>query len=235
MALPDPVRAAVGRITGSAMSVQVLTMGEDWKIIPADRGAVIKAVSLTAHRSDAKVLAIRITDTDARIPPGQPATSADRYANRYATSSEAIDKLSTGVWKLPPGALVIIDAADHLDAEHLRWFTGNAAATNTKLLLVTDDTAAAGANRALTDALADTLSWSTHLGTAARGTSISALARYRDAPDRAAAVNDPAHQEATALLSRRDTLAADYTRLAAPLPTRDIDRPGPTRDTGLSR
>lgn len=234
MALPDPVRAAVGRITGSAMSVQVLTMGEDWKIIPADRGAVIKAVSLTAHRSDAKVLAIRITDTDPRIPPGLPATSAGRYAHHRATSSEAIDKLSTGVWTLPPGSLVIIDAADHLDAEHLRWFTANAAATNTKLLLVTDDTAAAGANRALTDALADTLSWSTHLGNAARRTSNSALARYHHAADRTATVNDATHPEATALLSRRDTLAAEYTRRSAPLPARDIDRPGPTRDTGLS-
>ena len=231
MALPDPVRAVVGRITGSAMSVQVLTMGEDWKIIPADRGAVIKAVSLTAHHHNAKVLAIRITDTDARIPPGMPATSADRYAHHYATPSDAIDKLRTGVWKLPPGSLVVIDAADHLDAEHLRWFTSNAAATNTKVLLVTDDTAAAGANRALTTALADTLSWSARLGGTAREDSDSALARVqRYTADLTEAVDDAAHREATALLSRRDTLAADYTRLA--LPGRDIDRPPP--DTGLS-
>ena len=45
-------------------------------------------------------------------------------------------RLDNGEWTIPPGNLLVIDDADHLDPKQLRYFTEHAARTNTKLLLV---------------------------------------------------------------------------------------------------
>ena len=133
------------------------------------------------------------------------------------------------------GALIIVDDADHLDSDQLRWFTRNAGATNTKLVLVTDDCAAPGPSRALTTALAESLSWSHQLGTPpAREIADSALARVSTYLNELTTMpDDDAHREAAAVLARRDTLATTFQELAAPI-VRDAGRQGPTRDTGLS-
>ena len=222
--LSEPARAAVSHIIDSDMAVQPLHAHDT-----AEKNAVIRAVALTAHHNDDKVLAI----------PASPAAAEQartrRYAHATATPGEAINNLTTGVWKPPPGSLLIVDDADHLDPDQLRRLTTHAGATNTKLLLVTNDTGTPGPSHALTTALADILPWSQHLGTAPSrpdpGTALARVANYihglSTIPD------DDAHHEATTLLARRDTLIDVYRAIAAPLAARHT---GHTtgRDLGVS-
>ena len=80
------------------------------------------------------------------------------------------------------------------------------------------------------------MSWSHYLGTPPdREVADSALNRAsRYLNELSTPPDDDAHREAAALIARRDTLAASYARLAAPLHFRDASRHGPQRDTGLS-
>jgi hypothetical protein len=230
MRMSDQVQAVVTRIIDSDMSVQPLRVHERWDVIPAERRAIMEALAKTVWRNDHKVLAI----------PASPAALAQArsgiYCRKKATAAEAIANFDSGEWKLPPGTLLIVDDADHLDADQLRWFTATATATNTKLLLVTDETASPGASRPLTEALAEGLSWSHYIGTPpTREVADSAVTRVsRYLSELSTPPDDEAHREAAALLARRDTLAASYTRLAAPLHLRAADRQGPQCDTGLS-
>ena len=229
MRMSDQVQAAVIRIIDSDMSVQPLRVHERWEVIPAERHAIMDALAKTVWRNDLKLLTI----------PASPTAALSRsatYCRKRATAAEAIANFDSGQWKLPPGALLIVDDADHLDADQLRWFTRTATATNTKLLLVTDETSAPGPNRPLTTALAEALSWSHYLGTPpAREVADSALTRVsRYLSELHRPPDDDAHREAAALIARRDTLAAAYTRLAAPAHVRDTGRDGPQRDAGLS-
>jgi hypothetical protein len=230
MRMSDQVQAAVTRIIDSDMSVHPLRVHERWEVIPAERHAIMDALAKTVWRNDLKVLTVPASPTAALL-----ARSAS-YCRKRATAAEAIANVDSGEWKLPPGTLLIVDDADHLDAEQLRWFTRTATATNTKLLLVTDEAAAPGASRPLTTALAEALSWSHYLGTPPdREVADSALTRVsRYLSELSTPPDDDAHREAAALIARRDTLAAAYARLAAPLLTRDAGRQGPQRDTGLS-
>ena len=70
-----------------------------------------------------------------KLPPSTPPTTAT--PTPPASPDQALDKLQTGRWKLPLGSLVIVDDADHLKPDQLHWLAENAAATNTKLLLIT--------------------------------------------------------------------------------------------------
>jgi hypothetical protein len=67
----------------------------------------------------------------------------ERATNRYAdtTSSPATARanLASGRWKLPLGSLVVVDDADQLPPQHLRYLIEKTARTNTKLLLISDD------------------------------------------------------------------------------------------------
>src|SRR6185437_11512501 len=94
------------------------------------------------------------------------ATYADehRYADTSITAAAGIDNLRSGRWNPPTGSLLIIDDADQLPAQQLHWVTTNTAATNTKLLLVTN-TGALPPRHTLTDVLAAHLPWAQHLGT----------------------------------------------------------------------
>lgn len=230
MRMSAQVQAVVSRIVDSDMSVQPLRVHEHWEVIPGERRAIMDALAKTVWRNDLKVLT---------IPASQTAAAQARsgiYCRKQAGAAEAITRFGSGEWKLPPGTLLIVDDADHLDSEQLRWFTRNAAATNTKLLLVTDEAAAPGPSRALTTALADTLSWSQYLGTApSRQVSDSALARVGGYLGELSVVpDDEAHREAAALLGRCATLSAGYRDLATPIALRDNERQSPSRDSGLS-
>ena len=229
MRMSAEVQAIVSRVVDSDMSVHPIRISEHWEVIPGDRQAIMGALAKTAWRNDAKVLTI----------PASPSAAAQArsavHCRKQAPAAEAIAKFSSGEWKLPPGTLLIVDDADHLDSDQLRWFTRNAGATNTKLVLVTDDCAAPGPSRALTTALAESLSWSHQLGTPpAREIADSALARVSTYLNELTTMpDDDAHREAAAVLARRDTLATTFQELAAPI-VRDAGRQGPTRDTGLS-
>lgn len=218
--LTTQARGAVGQITGSAMSVQALRVhgGEE-------KADAVAAIALAAHYDGHRVLA---------LPASAAATARAaerRYAHATADCAAAIANMRSGRWAPPPGSLLIIDDADHLDADQLRWLVTHAGATNTKLLLVTDDTAAAGHSRALTDAVADTLSWSARLGGAGQDTSASALARMSryldDLPDTAA------HHDAADLLAHRGALAERYRDLATPVWARTAHVAHPSTDRGL--
>ena len=224
------VQTIVSQVVDSDMSVHPIRVSEQWEVIPGERRAIMDALTKTAWRNDAKVLTIPASPSAAAL------ARSGIYCRNSATAAEAIAKFGSGEWKLPPGTLFIVDDADHLDSEQLRWFTRNAASTNTKLVLVTDEVAAPGPSRGLTTALADSLSWSHDLGTPpGRDVADSALARVSAYLNELTTIpDDDAHREATALIARRDTLATAYTRLAAPPHSRDAGRPGPQRDTGLS-
>ena len=86
-----------------------------------------------------------------------------RYADTTTAAAAGIDNLQSGRWNPPTGSLLIIDDADQLPAEQLHWVTTNTAATNTKLLLVTN-TGAPPPRHTLTDVLARHLPWAQHLG-----------------------------------------------------------------------
>ncbi len=230
--LSEEAQTAVRDIVHSSMAVQVLrSHGSD------ETAAVIRAVSLTAATPnpayairEANVLAIPATAAaDQR--------AADRrYAHHVAPDARAaIGKLTNGEWTVPPGTLIVVDDADHLPATHLQALLDHAASTNTKLLLVTDDTTADGVSAALTDALADSLPWAQHLGEGPRR-SDSALARVGDhLAAHSDTPVDQAHREAAALLARRHTLAETYRETATPIwRRRSTSITPPSIDTGLS-
>jgi len=222
--LSTEARGAVGHITGSAMSVQALRVhgGEE-------KADAVAAIALAAHHGGHRVLA---------LPASAAATARAaerRYAHATADCAAAIANMESGRWAPPPGSLLIIDDADQLDADQIRWLVANAGATNTQLLLITNDATPAGVNRALTDALADTLPWSARLGATGRDTSASVLARagrYLDAADDLP--DTAAHRDAEELLARRDALAERYRDLATPVWARAAQVANPSTDRGLS-
>lgn len=222
--LSDAAQTVVGHIVDSDMAVQLLQVGGS-----PEKAAVIRAVALAAHHSDAKVLAI----------PASPAAAdharQHRYSDAIATPAAAIDKLTNGQWAPPPGTLLIADDADHLDEVELRRLASYAGSTNTKLLLVTSTTAAPGPTRHLTAALADTLPWSQQIGDTTSAASESALSRaaihFRG---HTALPEDETHRQAAALLTRRDNLIGVYRNLAAPVAARDTGRAAAGTDLGAS-
>ena len=124
--LDEPHRRAVEAIAGSAHTVQPLQLHPG-----ADKPATLAALAATAHHHNTRILALPATQAAA-------AYAADnRYADTSATPEDARAKLENKRWKLPLGSLVIVDDADHLHPEPLRWLTQTAAATNAKLILIT--------------------------------------------------------------------------------------------------
>ncbi len=216
-------QTVVSHIVDSDIAVQLLQIGGS-----PEKAAVIRAVALAAHHSDAKVLAI----------PASPAAAhharQHRYSHATTTPAEAIDKLTNGQWAPPPGTLLIADDADHLDDAQLRRLASYAGSTNTKLLLVTSTTAAPGPTRHLTAALADTLPWSQQIGDTSAA-SESALSRAAiHLRSHTALPEDETHRQAAALLTRRDNLIGVYRNLAGPVAARDTGRATSGTDLGAS-
>lgn len=212
---------------------------------------VLRAVGLAAHYSGSRALAIPVTET------ARAAAHSQRYAHHVADDHRgAIDKLTTGQWRSPPGALIVVDDADELAPDDLRQLTALAGRTNTKLLLVSADRAGLGPDdplnhaRALdswnresrynTDTLQHHLPWSQHLGDpqdhqlcATAADEATRLRRYLSALD--VFPDDIGHKHAAALLDRHDTLVAVYTELAAPFRALQANRgPHLDREQGLS-
>ena len=200
-ALDEPSRAAVIAIANSAHTVQPLHLHDG-----ADKPAALAALAAAAHHHQHRILGLAATqraDTDTEI---------HRYADTTTSPAAARDHLQAGRWQLPIGSLVVVDDADQLPPDHLRWLTDTAAATNTKLVLITTCDHRAPAHT-LTDALAADLPWAQHLGTPTPG-------RHRHtAAQRAAAylatTTDTAgeHTHARQLLDRRQYLITRYRDL----------------------
>jgi hypothetical protein len=129
--------------------------------------------------------------------------------------------------------MVVVDDAEQLPAEQLRYLTDNAAATNTKLLLITnpDDCEPA---YTLTAVLVENLPWAQQLGASSqsqRRQQATTLARAEQHLA-TASTQDAHHAEAAELLRRRDQLIDHHRHLAGTENLRDLGR-GRIRDRGL--
>ena len=219
--LDQSVSAIVASVADSDMSVQPV------RINSVDhKHAILKGVALAAHSSGRQVLALPATSAAIEL------ASAYRYSHRTESAAEGMGKLQLKQCRLEPGALVIVDDADHLTAEQLTWLISNAGTTNTQLLLAVSQDAVCGPSRYLVDALADNLPWSAGRDNATGG-SLSAMNRV------AAHLNDRRHlstaeRTAAGLLAYRDERVDSYRELAAPLKFRGHARASAERDTGLS-
>ena len=219
--LDQPISTIVASVADSDMSVQPI------RITSAEqKHAILNGVALAAHRSGRHVLALPATAAAIKF------ASAYRYSHRTDSAADGIGKLHHKQFRLEPGALVIVDDADHLTANQLTWLIRNAGTTNTQLLLAVSQNAVGGPSRYLVDALADNLPWSRGRDNDTRG-SLSAMSRV------AAHLNDRDHlstteRKAAALLAYRDERVESYRELAAPLKFRSHARASAERDAGLS-
>jgi conjugative relaxase-like TrwC/TraI family protein len=216
--LDEPARAVVETITASMQSVHVLTVGAD-----ADKHAALAAINAAATGKDKHVLAMPATETATAF------AEHHTYAQRSTDPATTRQRIDNGQWTIPPGNLLIIDDADHLDPNQLRYFTEHAGRTNTKLLLVHTPTGNRTPAHSLVDALADNLPWAQKLGHPAtdRDTAIDRTGTHL-------AAHPPVTTEdrdAADLLARRDQLRDTYhTQFKPRLRNRTHEH---TRDHGL--
>lgn len=128
---------------------------------------VLRAVALAAHYSGSRVLAVPATEA------ARSAAHNQRYAHHVADDPQtAIANLTSGQWKPPPGALIIVDDADEVAADELRGLCTLAGRTNTKLVLVSADRAGLGTTA--NPATANRAKTPTHCNTSCPGASTSA-------------------------------------------------------------
>lgn len=234
--LDDDHRRVVIAIAGSLETVQSLHLEPD-----ADKSGVLVALAESAHRGnyqgERRVLAIPASDRAQRY------AAEHRYADTTASPVEARDNLGAGRWKLPEATLIVIDDADHLQPEQLRWLTEHADQTRIKLLLVTHTEASVTPtaqerrqpppSRELTDTLRAHLPWHQHLGngetvTAAQATPPTAIDRARAQLETTSTTAPSAgseHQaQAKQLLQRVDQLTANFHYRATDHRDRDLAR-----------
>jgi hypothetical protein len=221
--LDDASQRAVIAIANSAQATQLLQLGDD-----ADKPAALAAIAAAAHHHRHRILALPATEA--------AATYADehRYADTSTTAAAGIDNLQSGRWNPPTGSLLIIDDADQLPAEQLHWVTTNTAATNTKLLLVTN-TGAPPPRHTLTDVLAAHLPWAQQLA-AIDADQQHSTAMQRTAHHLAATpgADTDHHTQARRLLARRDQLTDRYRATTQRTIRRDTDQHrDQSRDSGL--
>lgn len=207
----DPAhRAAVTDIARSLQAVQSLHLYPG-----ADKHAALLALAEAVHRDNHHVLALPATQAAADY------AANNRYADTTAHADQGVDRLHTRRWKLPLGSLVVVDDADHLPHEQLRSLAEHAAATNTKLLLVTTPDNRQPAPT-LTAAADHVLPWAQHLGSPDRAHRRARTAIERADHHLAAAQSHTGaeYQTARELLHRRDQLLdhfAEIGRVAAQL------------------
>ncbi|WP_394373743.1 MobF family relaxase [Mycobacterium avium] len=203
--LDDTHRRVVTAIAGDEHAVQSLHLYPG-----ADKAAALAAIADAAHRGNRPVIAFPATP-DAQVYAGSHcyADNADKVLKTPTdTVVTRMRELAADGRRLPRGNLVIVDDADHLHPKHLQWLADNAAATNTKLLLITTPDHRTPAHT-LTAALDHLLPWAQQLGTPD-----PAHQRPRSAIERAdhhlattpPGAELPAHHAARDLLRRRDQL-----------------------------
>ena len=201
--LDEPSQDAVIAIANSAQAVQVLDVHPG-----ADKPAALGALAAAAHAHQRRILALPATETAADY------AHTHRYADTTAAAPTGYEHLQAGRWQLPTGSLVIVDDADHLPAAQLAWLTEHAAATNTKLLLLTNPAPDRTPAHTLAAVAATHLPWAQHLGTP-DPTHRATLTALEHAATHLATVTDPAiHTHTADLLARRDQLTTTYHTLA---------------------
>ncbi|HUO40749.1 MAG TPA: MobF family relaxase [Mycobacterium sp.] len=198
--LDEAHRHAVTAIARNLQAVQSLHLYPG-----ADKVAALAAVTAAAHRDHRAVVALPAT------PQAHAYVSSYRYADIAPPETDkAIANMRARIsqgGQLPRGNLVIVDDADHLAPHQLQWLAENAAATNTKLLLITTPDHRQPAHT-LTAVLDQMLPWAHHLGTPDLDhqrpcTTIECADHHlAAAPD----ITGPEYQAARELLNRRDAL-----------------------------
>jgi conjugative relaxase-like TrwC/TraI family protein len=201
--LDEAHRRVVTDIAASCDGVQPLTLYPG-----ADKTAVLAALVDAAHHDHKRVLAL----------PGSAAAQEhlDRhpYANAVATVDHARARLEAGAWKLPLGSLVVVDGADHLKPDQLHWLSANAAATNTKLLLITTPEQQHTTTHTVTAALDQLLPWAHRLGDPDTDHHHRCTVTERTDHHLATTTADtPAVRSARELLARRDRLLDHFADL----------------------
>lgn len=151
--LDQPHRRVVEAITSSAQTVQPLQLHPG-----AHKAATLTALADTAHHHNSRILALPATEAATEY------AAHNRYADTTTTPDNARTKLENKRWKLSLGSCAIVDDADHLQCEQLRWLSETAAATNTKLIPISNaDSRQPGST--LLSVLANNLPSAQHLGT----------------------------------------------------------------------
>ena len=193
--LDDAHRRTVTAITSSPQTVQPLQIHPG-----ADKPAALAALAATAHHHNSRILALPATRAAADY------ARANRYADTIADVDDARANLDTKRWKLPLGSLIIVDDADQLQPDQLRWFAETAAATNTKLVLITTADDREPAHTLLT-VLTDNLPSAQHIGTPdpRRHQTPTAIQRAEHHLATSSATN-LTRTQATQLLQRRNQL-----------------------------
>ena len=147
--LDDEHRRAVNAITTNIHSVQLLHLHPG-----ANKTAALAALAGAAHHHNKHIVALTGTDN----------TAPRAYADTTATINTYRDDLNSKRHTLPLGSLIIVDDAQALTPQQLRWLTHTAATTNTKLLLITTPGDQQPAHTLLT-VLTNDLPNTQHLGT----------------------------------------------------------------------
>ena len=222
-ALDPKSQRAVIAIANSAQAIHTVELHEG-----VDKAAVLAAIAAAAHHHQRSIVGVPATQHAAEYAAG------NRYADTTTTPSTGQDNLTSGRWTLPIGSLVIVDDADHLDAGTLRYLTENAAATNTKLLLLTTPNLDREPAHTLTTVLATNLPWAQQLGTPAPNQQRTATAMDRAEHHLATtAATDIYHAEAARLLHRRNHLINRYRDLTKDLSANRAQSTSRDRGSGL--
>ncbi|OSC21598.1 exonuclease V subunit alpha, partial [Mycobacterium vulneris] len=198
--LDDAHRRTVSALTTNIHSVQLLHLHPG-----ADNAATLNALADTAHHHNKHSVALTGTDIAAGRAYADTTTSIDNYRADLTAKRHA-----------PPlGSLIIVDDADTLTPAQLHWLADTAAATNTKLILVTTP-----GNRepghTLIAVLTNNLPHTQHLGTVDPGRSQPRTAIER-AEHYLAATNTPSpdRNRAIELLQQRHQVVAQLRDIAA--------------------
>jgi conjugative relaxase-like TrwC/TraI family protein len=204
--LDDTHRRGVTAIARDLQAVQSLHLYPG-----ADKAAALAGIAAAAQRERHAVVALPAT------PQAHAYANSHRYADIVPPETDrAIANMRARTaqgQRLPRGGLFIVDDADHLEGRHLQWLAENAAATNSKLLLITTPDQRTPTHT-LTAALDQLLPWAQHLGTPDPG-----HRRPRTAIERAdhhlvdTGLTGPAHHVARELLNRRDALLNHFADL----------------------
>lgn len=205
--VPEDDRKAVAHAARGGQSVQVLTVGDG-----ADKAAALEAIAAAARASDKQVFAIPATEEATAI------YREHRYADGYNTPAAVHDGLSSGHVNVQPGSLLVVDDADQLTANQVRFFTEHAANTKTKLLLVNNAATEREPRQSVVEELATHLPWAQQIGTVAdrEPTTQIEQARHLTVPD--LALGDPTNrQEALDLATRHGNITREYRSRVASL------------------
>jgi conjugative relaxase-like TrwC/TraI family protein len=203
--LDEAHRRAVTDIATSRQGVQPLTLYPG-----ADKTGVLTALVDAAHHDRKRVLALPATDAARAHAQQHP------YANTVATVDHARTHIKAGTWKLPFGSLVVVDDADYLTAGQLHWLSANAAATNTKLLLISTPDRQHTATHTVTAALDQMLPWAQRLGTPDTDHHHDRTATERvdhHLANTNVDIDKPAVRSAREILTRRDRLLEHFADL----------------------